>query len=192
MKENTKDRSDVLQFLINELGYKKYLEVGVQYMENWDRITCDHKQGVEPNKISNPNIYHGTSDQFFAQNMEMYDLVFIDGDHNYAQVIKDFYNALRYLNEGGAIVFHDALPHTIEYTHELKCGTVYKALLEIRSNHFFDFVTFEENHGVCVVRPHKKDIAIECRNISWEKFWKERFAILNVGDWDYFKAYIKK
>ena len=36
-----------------------------------------------------------------------YDLIFIDGNHNYEYVKQDFYNSLTMLNEHGVIGFHD-------------------------------------------------------------------------------------
>jgi predicted O-methyltransferase YrrM len=51
-----------------------------------------------------------TTDNFFEQEKNrgvVYDIVFIDADHSYEGVRKDFANAQKHLNDGGLIVFHD-------------------------------------------------------------------------------------
>lgn len=175
-----KTRTDVINFLIQRFGYKDYLEVGVQYKDNWNQIVCENKTGVEPQNLHDPLIHCLTSDQFFEQNNNKYDIIFIDGDHVYEQVIRDVHNALAVIKEGGCIVFHDALPDTIEYTNPFHCGTVYKALLEARSLFDYDFCTFEEDYGVCVIRKDIKGEKIECRDLSWEEFYPRRVELLNV------------
>ncbi len=44
---------------------------------------------------------------FFTQNMQKYDLIFIDADHTDAQSWKDIDNALKVLNPGGFVAAHD-------------------------------------------------------------------------------------
>ncbi|MBP0574550.1 class I SAM-dependent methyltransferase, partial [Mycobacterium tuberculosis] len=51
-----------------------------------------------------------TSDAFFATNTENFDVVFIDGLHEYAQVRRDVVHALGCLAAGGWIALHDMLP----------------------------------------------------------------------------------
>jgi predicted O-methyltransferase YrrM len=36
-----------------------------------------------------------------------FDVIFIDADHSYEGVRKDFVNAQKHINEGGLIIFHD-------------------------------------------------------------------------------------
>ena len=51
-----------------------------------------------------------TSDEFFEQNKEKFDIVFIDGLHHSEQVYKDILNSLNILNEDGTIICHDMNP----------------------------------------------------------------------------------
>lgn len=48
-----------------------------------------------------------TSDNFFKTNKVFYDLIYIDGSHEYNQVLKDCKNSWYFLNEGGIIIFDD-------------------------------------------------------------------------------------
>lgn len=183
-------RTDVLNFLIETFGYQKYLEIGIEFKNNWEQISCASKTGVEPNPFEDQsNIFLGTSDQFFAQNHDTFDLIFIDGDHNQEQVEKDFENARKVLSRGGSIVFHDATPHSIEYTDSKSCGTVFKALLKIRSMYDFDMCTFSEDHGVCVIRPDVSAEKIECRDLEWQEFYERRVELLNVKNAEEFKTH---
>ena len=49
----------------------------------------------------------------FLKNHSYFDIIFLDGLHNYEQTIKDINNALKFLNEKGAIIVHDCLPKKI-------------------------------------------------------------------------------
>ena len=51
-----------------------------------------------------------TSDAFFLQNKQLFDLIFIDGLHHSHQVLRDINNALRWLSPSGTIVLHDCNP----------------------------------------------------------------------------------
>lgn len=51
--------------------------------------------------------YKGTSDEFFANNRERYDFVYVDGDHTAYGVIKDAIHAYEVLTVGGIIAFDD-------------------------------------------------------------------------------------
>lgn len=51
--------------------------------------------------------YKGTSDEFFKNNREMYDFIYIDGDHTSYGVIKDAVNAYECLKVDGILAFDD-------------------------------------------------------------------------------------
>lgn len=50
-----------------------------------------------------------TSDRFFKNNIEMYDFVYVDGDHTSPSVLKDAFNSFDCLKSGGVIAFDDYL-----------------------------------------------------------------------------------
>lgn len=53
-------------------------------------------------------VFHNlTTDLFFIDNLNIYDCIFIDADHSYEGVKKDFINSLNFINKGGYIIFHD-------------------------------------------------------------------------------------
>ena len=55
-------RNEIIQYLIDKKGYKSYLEIGVGGSNNFNKIKCKHKDGVDPNGRGN---FIMTSDLFF-------------------------------------------------------------------------------------------------------------------------------
>jgi predicted O-methyltransferase YrrM len=52
-----------------------------------------------------------TSDDFFALNQNYtFDIIFIDGLHEYPQVRRDVLNSLKCLKKGGFLIIHDMIP----------------------------------------------------------------------------------
>ena len=57
--------------------------------------------------IENLYKYKNTSDVFFDNNQNFFDIIYIDGLHEYSQVKKDLNNALKCLKEDGIIICDD-------------------------------------------------------------------------------------
>lgn len=53
--------------------------------------------------------FKGTSDWFFRNNMELYDFIYVDGDHTASGVMKDAVHAFDVLKPGGILAFDDYL-----------------------------------------------------------------------------------
>jgi len=193
MEEVKFSRFDVINFLIEKYNYKSYLEVGVQYALAWDEIKCEHKVGVEPiHAHEDSRIKKLYSDDFFAVNGEKFDIIFIDGDHNYEQVIKDIRNAKRFLNPSGAIVMHDCRPLNEEYgTNPYLNGTVWKAICEIRSERGWSICTLNDDHGVGVLMRGRMERLNVGPHLSYQEFERKRTLILNLKDEQQFKEFFK-
>ena len=101
-------RFNVINDLIKLYDCKTYLEIGVQGRVNFDKIVCDHKQGVDPIHFSD-DVMAATSDQFFEKfRIRTYDIVFIDGLHESDQVERDIVNSWQ--QGAKVIVLHDCNP----------------------------------------------------------------------------------
>ena len=129
-------RTDIIQSLIDKIGAKKYLEVGVSAGENFREIKCDTKVGVDP-EPNTPATIHVTSDDFFKTNKEKFDVIFIDGLHHADQVYRDIANALLCLNDDGYIVCHDMNPEleqhqVIPFNGGIWNGDCWKAYVQLR------------------------------------------------------------
>lgn len=111
-------RSAVLNLVAQERSAKSYLEIGVHRGLTFERIAVASRTGVEPapnfdvHKLpSGTEMFLGTSDEFFRAFPELrFDLIFIDGLHEFSQVASDFINSLAALADGGVIAIDDTWP----------------------------------------------------------------------------------
>ena len=69
--------------------------------ENFDKNTLSFKNNLTKYKM--------TSDNFFQNNSKIFDLIFIDGDHFYDQVLRDINNAWKILKNSGFLILDDYL-----------------------------------------------------------------------------------
>lgn len=145
-------------------GCDAYLEVGVDRGTTFLDVKCGDKNAVDPRFKFDPNdtefklescrYFEVTSDQYFEElHVEKkFDLIFLDGLHEYEQTYRDFNSALAHLNPAGVIVIDDTMPVDVFSSHrsnsktiELRSefadagpgwnGDVYKAMLLIASFH---------------------------------------------------------
>lgn len=103
-------RWDIINTYIKKRGYKDYLEIGLQSGMCRDNVIAENKTTVDPDERSNNPTHLMTSDEFFKENKDKYDIIFVDGLHEAPQVLRDIKNAIKVLNEGGVILCHDMLP----------------------------------------------------------------------------------
>lgn len=144
-------RTYLINYLISNYNLNSYLEIGLDDpYRNFVQIKAKEKYSVDPYFVntkygeSNANIekwlkfctHRMTSDEFFKKNSKKFDIIFIDGAHEEAQVDKDIYNSLKSLNKGGFIVLHDCIPGSeaaqmIPRVQYIWNGTVWKSLVKI-------------------------------------------------------------
>jgi len=121
-----KGRTQLINYIIEENRYKSYAEIGTSNPHvHFDYIKCDKKYSIDPgedcenwgDKTQQFKFTHKmTSDEFFAQNTETFDCIFIDGLHTDLQCSLDVFNALKVINDKGTIVIHDTMPESPEMT----------------------------------------------------------------------------
>lgn len=166
-------RWDIINKLIQENGFTRYLEIGVRHPDDcFNRIICENKDGVDPGIEIGENLvrYQYTSDDFFEklENGELdkvpnfkWDVVFIDGLHLSFQVLRDVRNSLNHLNPNGYIVLHDCNPPEIFYAREDYAingelqpwnGTVWKAIYNLRTDPGLDVCTVDTDWGCGIIR----------------------------------------
>ena len=100
-------RLTLILSVLDALDAKSFLEIGTGPGDVHNVVRVDRKVGVDPFNVCADTVLKMTSDEFFAQNKDKFDLIFIDGDHSAEQSSKDFYNAVEALNECGVILMHD-------------------------------------------------------------------------------------
>ena len=189
------NRTTIINYLISKCKAKSYLEIGVWNGNNFDNIVCEKRVGVDPapEQLKNPELCRVmTSDEFFAQNTETFDVIFIDGLHHADQVFKDLVNATKCLNSNGYIVCHDMNPLTgiaqnIPYSGQgMWNGDCWKALVEFRKqrDYKYNVNVVDVDHG-CGIISHKNRIeTIELFNVpeelTYENLAKNRAKWLNL------------
>ncbi len=72
-------------------------------------------------EIDNIYFYKMSFSQFFFQNIEKFDFIYIDGNHEYQEVREDIINSLNFVKDGGLIGGHD---------YNSSCPGVVKAVKE--------------------------------------------------------------
>jgi hypothetical protein len=180
MKYNTNDwKGFLINDLISDLKYQSYLELGVSLGESWDRITCDKKIGVDNNiNVANKfdGVIHSTTDDYFLNNKDKFDLIYIDALHEKNQVYKDFKNSFNSLNDSGIIIFHDINPISIEQTDFGSSGDIFELWIEISKKYkVYVFNGLDgDSVGIFIKNKNSKFIDVEIENHTYEFFSENR------------------
>ena len=178
-------RSEIIQKIIDSKKYKNYLEVGCDKDENFSKINVEKKIGVDPLKGGTLRM---TSDNFFKNNNEKFDLIFLDGLHTYEQTIKDIDNSLKFLNDHGVVIIHDCLPKKIwnqivprVYGHWN--GDVWKAIVHSRTYSYADTYTCIADHGLGIIFKRKNRDLLELKkdfkNLKFSEYYYNHKKFMN-------------
>lgn len=201
------NRTLIINYLAKKINAKSYLEVGVRIHScNFDKINIDHKVGVDPclEVFDREPTYKLTSDDFFSKNTETFDIIFIDGLHEFKQVEKDINNSLKFLNEGGFIVCHDMNPikeyrqftldnpkrkEFFEKTKDtLWNGDCWKAFVKIRTERNNIIMhTVDTDFGCGIISLGRQEpLDIKQQNLNYQNLNKNRKEWLNLISVDEF------
>lgn len=212
-----KTRTDLLNHLVEKYNLKKYVEIGVNDpTQNFDKINCEYKIGVDPSPEAKKNFYSDpkreafsaffnvTSDSFFdswsrrpgeficTMEENKRDLIFIDGLHTAEQVKKDFENALKILSPNGFIVLHDCNPEKEEHTIVPRPSTRGHWNGDVYKfaigMHNSSRYTVDIDNG-CAVYSNRSGINSVVHKpfvCSWAEFDQHRKQLLNLITWDEF------
>ena len=147
-------RWDMIEFLQSKKQFKNYLEIGCDQDQLFSKINIENKIGVDP--VSGGNT-RKSSDDFFSTNKINFDLVFIDGLHEYDQVKKDILNSLKFLNPNGIILVHDCLPSSMSKQAVPRYrmswnGDVWKAIVDLRCEKNIEIFTCEIDQGIAIIQ----------------------------------------
>ena len=156
-------RWDLIEYLIKKNNYTNYLEIGCDQNQLFSKVLIENKIGVDP--VSGGNIKK-TSDDFFKENVDKFDIVFIDGLHTYEQVKKDILNSVNFLNENGIILVHDCMPDSLgkqavpRYKMQWN-GDVWKAIVDLRQKENLDIYTCEMDQGIGIITNKKNSSVLK-------------------------------
>ena len=180
-------RYDIINKIIIKRNYTSYLEIGCFKDETFNQINIKKKIGVDP--VSGGNL-RMTSDKFFIENKEKFDLIFIDGLHVYEQVIKDIFNSIKVLKENGIILVHDCLPRKLWYQTPTRMsdtwnGDVWKAIVECRTLENIDTYTCLADEGIGVIKVQKNNNLLNLnlsnfKNLKYREYYTKRESLMNI------------
>ena len=176
------NRIEIINRAVNYIGTEcRYLEIGCQSNICFDAIAAKEKIGVDPER---GGTIRATSEEFFVSNDDTFDVIFIDGLHEFSQVRRDTLNALAVLTRGGFLLLHDLLPNTWEEAHVPALssnwtGDVWKIAHELAGTEGITFRTIVADHGVGVVRkeieqPTYLDRFEELANVGFDYYLANR------------------
>jgi hypothetical protein len=168
------NRHSIIQQTIDRKNYKSYLEIGCDQDELFSKIRIEKKVGVDP--VSGGTV-RDTSDGFFKKNNIKFDIIFIDGLHEYDQIKKDINNSLFFLNDHGVIFLHDCMPknfisQAVPRARAIWNGDVWKNIVESRTKLEIDtYVVYADNGvGMILKRPNKNILNLNTNNFKKLKF----------------------
>ena len=186
-------RWDLINYLIEIKNYSNYLEIGCDKNQLFSKIKLKNKFGVDP--VSGGNI-RKKSDDFFKNNIEKFDIVFIDGLHHYHQVKKDILNSLKFLNDDGIILVHDCLPESLskQAVPRYKMswnGDVWKAIVDLRQDENLEIYTLKIDQGIGVIKKIKNTNILSLKKkplkLKFKDFYFNYKKYMRIVDLDEFK-----
>ena len=191
---------DVIPPVVAHIGARSYLEIGCADNGCFDRVLAQHKVGVDPNQ---GGTHRMTSDEFFANNNQKFDAIFIDGMHTYQQVKKDFENARKVLNPAGVIFFHDVLPDNRYTAWPTKKGRpkvkgvvawngdVWRINFDLMRDKDVDYRMVPNLHGVGILRLRESARReLDGNDGSWEFFQSNWTSIPQLRSMEEIKLFL--
>lgn len=186
-------RHDIINTFISTRGFHSFLEIGTDTGISLHTVRADTIASVDPDPDT-PATHHMTSDQFFAEYPDTFDIIFIDGLHECHQVYRDIHYALRdHLNPCGVIVIHDCLPttkhmqehHTTSQKYEWT-GDVWKAFVRTRAELPYEMYTIDTDYGCGIIdtsirkRSSTSGLPTDMDAMSYEEFVINRDVWMNI------------
>jgi hypothetical protein len=184
-------RHELINKLIQDHGFKTYLEIGLGDGRNFAKIKCEQKVGVDPNAagVIDNNVWSMYSDDFFhGTGPNQFDLIFIDGLHTAEQVERDIVNSWNCLNKGGIILLHDINPPTKESQMVPKVsspwkGDVWRAFGGFMAKYTkINAYTTLDDTGIGWIHKsrHKVELGFIDHDTTYEKFDSMRDGYLDI------------
>ena len=156
-------------------------------------VKIKNKKGVDPENGGN---VRKTSDDFFRDNKDKFDIVFIDGLHTYEQSKKDILNSVDCLKENGIILVHDCMPDSMSKQAVPRYrmswnGDVWKAIIDLRQNENLEIYTCEIDQGIGIIKKNKNlsvlKIKKDIKDLKFEDYYNNYKEYLRVISLEEFK-----
>ena len=186
-------RWDLIEYLINKYKYSDYLEIGCDQDQLFSKVKIKNKTGVDPTNGGN---IRKTSDEFFKENKNKFDIIFIDGLHTYNQVKKDILNSINCLKDEGIVLVHDCMPDSLSKQAVPRYrmswnGDVWKAIVDLRQNENLEIYTCKIDQGIGVIKKKRNSSILKIekniKDLKFKDYYKNYEKYLRVVDLDKFQ-----
>ncbi len=160
--------------VLKKKGFCFYLEIGCDDNVTFNSISLPkkYKYGVDPKQGGN---IKKTSDSFFKKNKQKFDVILLDGLHEYEQTQRDVLNAIKILNKNGYIFIDDLIPldWKMEFVPRIQGrwnGDVWKVGFELSKSENLKFKIIDIFSGLGYLRKINKKLKYKKMN----EFLKEK------------------
>jgi len=132
------------------------------YYCDWDVECYQRLKAIPDYLMEEGTFYVGKSDDFFKDiKLDKVALAFIDGDHRYEQVKRDFENLIPYMVSHGIICLHDTFPPVEHNLMDNFCSNSYLLRQDLQRDDRFDCFTWVHTgsckFGLTMVRVRDKN-----------------------------------
>lgn len=197
--------------IINERKPARYLEVGIFRCDTLFGVKSKLRVGVDPKPMIDLSvltqrlyvdacngertlIFPMRSDNYFKNLYinDKFDVIFVDGFHEYEQALRDIENAMKVLDDKGVIFVHDVNPVGEAAMQTWYDGVdngewngdVWRAMLELKERGV-KFHTIDIPHGLSVIEkqeigPSSDALRNHIKSLNYEHFNNNRKQILGL------------
>ena len=177
-------RFQIIQKFIDTRKFISFLEIGTYRGETFKNFNCRIKVSVDPDPEAMAT-HRMTSDKFFEQCADVFDIVFIDGLHEHNQAWRDIKNSLAHLSQGGVIVMHDCRPTSEKMQEpcshsrqgEVWTGDVWKAYTKALWELPYHVYLLDHDWGCGIIDTAYSRPPVDMDTLKWADFNK---SIMNI------------
>ena len=174
------NRWDIINGIITERNFGSFIEIGTRFGETFRQVHVPVKVSVDPDPRTDAT-FITTSDEYFREHGDKFDIVFIDGLHECRQAYRDVRNALEHLNSGGVIVMHDCHPTDEDMQEPYRgqyfwTGDVWKAFVKARAELDYEMYVVDHDFGCGIIDTSRKGRKPAGMPVDMEKMTFRDFA----------------